>query len=152
MCSSALAGGFLSAQSQYLVVRAGERLCGLPLPQIVEVFRPLPLVSAGKAPAFVLGLARVRGQSLPVVDLRLLLGDLPSRASQRYVSLRIAGRGMALAVDGVLGLRVIDGRALEALPPLLEPGCPAVDALAVLDKSLFWFLRMAALLPPQGSE
>ena len=134
------------------MVRSGQRRCGLPLQHVIETCRPLPIERLGDAPAFVLGLARVRGEVVPVVDLRLILGDLPEQAAARFVSLRISGRRIALAVDDVLGLVQVPAMSLEALPPLMLPGTPAVESLAQLDQALLLILRMARLLPPAGLE
>jgi len=95
-------------------------------------------------------MAQVRGHSLPVLDLRSLLGQSPEQAGRRFVSIHLAERAAVLAVDEVLGLRMIPMEGLRGLPPLLAPGSPAVEALAILDRSLLLFLRMAALLPDQG--
>lgn len=129
-------------------MRSGERHCGIPLPQVLEVFRPLPVEALGDTPPFVLGLARVRSRLLPVVDLRLLLGDPAVDGGGRYVSLRVEDRRMALAVDQVLGLRAVPSGALEDMPPLLAAGSPAVEALATLDQGLLLLLRSARLVPP----
>jgi chemotaxis signal transduction protein len=132
---------------QYLSVRSGAHTCGLPLAAVIEVFRPLPIQALGRAPAFVLGLTQARGEALPVVDLRRLLGDQPQQAPERFVSLQVGGRRMILAVDQVLGLAWADPDALAPLPPLLTPSHPAVEALAALDPSLLLMLSGASLLP-----
>src|SRR5258707_855042 len=60
----------------FLVFRAGASLCGLPVQLIHEIFRPLATEPLGQAPDFVLGMARVRGAAVPVVDLGRLLGRM----------------------------------------------------------------------------
>ena len=51
-------------------------MCALPLVHVLEVMRPLPLEKVEPAPAFLLGLAVIRGEPLPVVDVAALLpGD-----------------------------------------------------------------------------
>ena len=115
----------------------------------MEVFRPMPIESRGDVAPFVLGLARIRGRTMPVVDLRLLLGDLPDGNRGRYVSLRSADRLVALCVDEVLCLREVPASETEDLPPMLVPGNPAVEALATLDQSLLFLLRTARLFPSE---
>jgi purine-binding chemotaxis protein CheW len=129
------------------LVRAGVHHCGLPLPQVVEVCRALPLQAWGNAPPYVLGLARVRGEAVPVVDLRLVLGGQPLPAAARFVSLRVDQRRIALAVDEVLGLGSPEASTLSPVPPLLAPDNPAVDSLSALDPSLLLLLRAARLFP-----
>jgi purine-binding chemotaxis protein CheW len=83
------------------------------------------------------------------VDLGRLLGLDSGPAPGRLVHLRVGDRRVALAVDGVLGLRELDGSAAAALPPLLNPGLSAVEALGTLDQSLFLLLSAARLLPAE---
>ncbi len=132
-----------------LVVRAGGHDCGLPVEHVVETFRPLPVDPLGEAPFFVLGLARVRGEATPVLDLARLLNANAEAPFLRYVSLRVEGRRVALAVESVGGLRELDPEQLGSLPPLLSQAAPAVEALGVLDQGLLLVLRAAKLLPPE---
>jgi purine-binding chemotaxis protein CheW len=129
-----------------LLARAGDRLCGFPIEHVIETMRPLPVEPAGDAPAFVRGLAVVRGEPVPVVNLRQLLGDTAPRDAARYVLVRVNDRRAALAVDDVVGIRELNASALTDLPPLLgDDG--AVKSLGVLDSHLLLVLRAARLVP-----
>lgn len=136
---------------RYLLCRAGARLCALPIEQVLETMRPLtiePLAASDAAAAGLplLGLARVRGQSVPVVDLAALLEQVP-RPAERFVLLRVDGRCVALAVGAVLGVRALT--LAETLPPLLGTVARrSVEALAWLDDQLLLTLDAARLLPP----
>jgi purine-binding chemotaxis protein CheW len=140
----------LNSNAKFLVVRsaAGQR-CGLPVELVLEAFRPLPVEPLGQAPAFVRGLVRSRGEAVPLVDLDALLGGAAGEAG-RYVSLRVQGRRVLLAVAAVEGLRPLEEEA-AGLPPLLAEGAPAVEALAALDQGLLLLLRGARLLPPEAA-
>lgn len=129
-----------------LELLAGGRHCGLPLAVVGEVFRPLPVQALGEPVPALLGLVRVRGEALPLLELNPLLGAEPAAAG-RFVSLRVDGRGAVLAVDAVLGLRAIEAGALQALPPLLQAAAPAVAAVARLDPALLLVLNAGRLLP-----
>jgi purine-binding chemotaxis protein CheW len=66
------------------------------------------------APAHVVGVANLRGQVVPIVDIRPLLG-LPGgvpEAAPRTIVLEDAGVQVAVVTDGVLGLEAFD----EVLP------------------------------------
>jgi chemotaxis signal transduction protein len=92
-------------------------------------------------------LARVRGAAIPVFDLRLFLGASSGTEAQRWVSVSIEGRGVALAVDEVLDVRELGSLPLAQMPPLLAAGAPAIEALASLDSQLLVLLQAARLLP-----
>ena len=129
-----------------LLLRSGQRLCALPIQHVLETFRPLPTEALGEASPFVLGLSRVRGEAVPVVGLNLLMGAAQGAPAQRFVSLRVDGRKLALAVDEVLDVREIQASAMEALPPLLSEAVPAVAGLAKLDAAFYLVLKAAKLL------
>lgn len=130
-----------------LVCRVQERLCALPLAVVGEILRPLPIERLAARAEHVLGLARIRGRSLPVLDLAALLG-VADAAPARYVTVKLAERQAALAVSAVLGLRTLPLAALAALPPLLcETRNEVIEAIAWLDAELLALLNMARLLP-----
>jgi purine-binding chemotaxis protein CheW len=130
-----------------LLCRVERRLCALPLAQVEEIMRPLPVEPVAGAPAFVLGVAVVRGEAVPVVDVAALLGAGGSHAT-RMVTMRVDGRRVALAVDAVLGVHAIEEKSLADLPPLLRvAGADAMSAVGQLDAELLVVLESARILP-----
>lgn len=129
-----------------LVCRVHGRLCALPLEQVVETMRPLPIESVAGAPRFVRGLAVIRGAPVPVVDVGWLLGDADSPGG-RLVTLSVGTRRVALAVDSVVGIRALPAGARHALPPLLSAGSSAlVSEVGLLDAELLLVLQSSQLL------
>ncbi len=132
--------------SQGLVLRVRSRTYALPLEAVIETLRPLPIEAAAGAPPFVRGVAIVRGAPTPVVDLGALVGGAAGEPA-RWVTLRLGGRTVALAVDEVVGVRALAG-AEAGLPPLLAAAAPeALQALQALDAELLWILRAGWSLP-----
>lgn len=130
-----------------LVMRTGARRCALPLPHVIETMRPLPIEPVAHAPAFVLGVAIVRGAPVPVVDLAALQG-IERGTPRRFVTIAVEQRIVALAVDDVIGIRTLDHVALDAPPPLLADASHAVESIGTLDGALLAVLRTAHVLPP----
>lgn len=150
------------SESSVLAVRSGGRLHALALAQVVEVMRPLPVERLAGAPEFVDGLAIIRGNVTPVVDLAGLLGGTGKQVaeptgSERFVTLRVAERRIALRVEAVVAIRSLVAAQCAALPPLWAgERPPAVAALGALDRELFVVLETTRLLPddlgPLGRE
>ena len=136
-------------QSRWLLVECGGHHCALPLANVKETMRPQPVEPLRGGPEFVLGFALIRGKTLAVVDLGGLLGRAtPAGGFGRFLTLSVAGREVALAVDAVRGVNTLDERAFERLPPLLAPAAEeAVAALALHDAELVLVLRAGRLLP-----
>ena len=137
-----------SGLKQLLICRVGSKLCGLPLEHVLETMRPLPLEELANLPSFVRGVALIRGRPTPVLDGRSLLGSptTPS-ANPRLVTFKLGERQAALWVDAVVGIRSVDGAALEQLPLVLrESQTEQVDALGALDAELLLVLEHTRLL------
>ncbi len=130
-----------------LVCRVDDRLCAVPVGEIVETMRPLPVSPLPHAQRFVAGVARVRGAPVPVLDARALMGAAGPPRFGRLVILRAGDRRVALAVDAVVGVRWIPAEALHPLPPLLSAvDQDAVAAIAALDSEVLVVLGGGRLL------
>ena len=113
-----------------------------PLP-----LEPVPLRQGQQAPAFVLGLAMIRGETMPVVDVAMLLSGVPTPAIERFVALRLRERRVALAVTQVLGTRSIERHLLGQTAPLPAWANPGVEeGFGPIDTALFAMLNSARLL------
>lgn len=139
-----MAGG-----TQVLVVGTGIHACAVPLSQVIETMRPLPVDVIAGVPSFISGISIIRGVPTPVVDLQVLLG-MPSRANARFVTIRLGARQVALSVEAVVGIRELDPSTTQKLPPLLQ-GAPqdAVDAIGTLDEQLLLVLQTGWQLPDE---
>ena len=139
-------------RSQWLVIESGGHACLLPLANVRETMRPLPIERLGGAPSFVLGLSVIRGNSVPVVDLATLLDEASGeRRFGRFVLLEVNGRPVALAVDAVRGSSRFDAAAFGALPRLLgKAGSAAVESLSLHDSELLLVLEASRLLPDES--
>jgi purine-binding chemotaxis protein CheW len=142
------AAGTGSSGELALVCRVRDRLCALAVGDVVETMRPLPIEGLAGMPAFVLGMSLIRGVVTPVVDAGALLGAAGDGAPARLVLVRAGARGVALAVEGVLGVRALAGGPLRDFPPLLGARSgQVVTEVGVLDAALLVVLRTARLVP-----
>ena len=134
-----------------LIVTVGSRACAIPLLSVGETMRPLPIVPVAGMPAFVLGVSVIRGAAIPVVDLRALLGDDDRGGSPgRFVTLNVGERRVAIAVDGVVGLRDLSTAPLAEMPPLLgEAAAELIAAIGICDAQLLVVLRTVQIVPEQ---
>lgn len=134
--------------AQSLLVGVQAQCCAVPLAHVIETLRPCPIQPLAGLPAFVPGVAIVRGIPTPVVDLGLLLG-VKNPVVGRFVTLRLETRQVALAVETVFGIRALDTAALLDVPPILQAMAQdAVDAIGTLDARLLLVLRTGRVLPP----
>jgi purine-binding chemotaxis protein CheW len=135
--------------SRVLIVEAQAAACALPLTHVFETMRPLPIEPIACALSFVRGISLIRGAPTPVVDLGNLLGTSDGDPG-RFVTLRLGHRQVALAVDAVRGVRVLDALTLQKLPPLLDGvSKEIVEAIGVLDEQMLIVLQAGWQLPDE---
>ncbi len=103
----------MSGGAGHLLVRARQRLVGLPLDQVVEVLDPGAAFSVPSREPSMRGVAIVRGRILPLVHLGALLDGAPCpvQRSETAVLVELAGRRLCLEVE-------------DAESVLYEPGLP----------------------------
>ncbi|MBN2972183.1 chemotaxis protein CheW [Roseomonas aeriglobus] len=110
---------------QVVVFGLGEEEFGLPVTSVREILDHRTAYRVPNAPAWFLGLTDVRGQSVPMVDLRVRLGLAavePTLATRiLVVEVAVAGREpllLGLVVDRVLDVSTFAADAVEASPDI----------------------------------
>lgn len=142
-----------AAGREQLLLRCGSWLCSLPLSEVVETMRVLPLQPVTGAPPFVRGLSLVRGELVPVVELSALLGT-SGPCGERLVIVRAGqdgARRLALEVDEVLRVVTLELGSHAGVAPLLSAALPAqVAMLTALDGAALAVLSSANLLSEEA--
>ncbi|MBR9652362.1 chemotaxis protein CheW [Thalassovita aquimarina] len=62
-------------QKTFLTCRLGDECVALPVSRVMEILDPKPVTKLPRAPEFLLGYIDLRGESILVVDMRLLLAQ-----------------------------------------------------------------------------
>ena len=101
---------------QYMTFKLGNELFAIDVAQVREVLEVTQITRVPTAPPYMRGVVNVRGQSIPVVDLRLRFG-LPQAAETVHTRIIV----MELRVDGEI---VIIGGMADSVHEVieLEPG------------------------------
>lgn len=113
---------------QYVTLGAAGEVFAAPVERVQQILEVQPVTRLPRAPADLLGMIDVRGQGVPVVDLRTTLGleTAPDDENTRIVvlSVRCEGRDarMALKTDRVFEVTVLDGAELDPPPQLARHG------------------------------
>lgn len=126
----------------HLLVRAGGRLVGLPLDQVIEVLDPGTAFPVPSREPSVRGVAVVRGRILPLIHLGALLDGAacPPARSDTGILVDLAGRRLCLEVDDAES--VLYGAGLPVPPGTALPWAAAV---ARTESGLVPLLDLAAL-------
>jgi purine-binding chemotaxis protein CheW len=132
------------ASAYWLLCRTTSHHFALPLANVVETMRMLPVESLAGVPTIVRGLSVIRGVPTPVIDVATLFGE-QSGSGDRLVTVRTENRAIAFVADEVVGVQAIRRDELENLPPLLND-VQSVTAIKRLDRELLYFLQAARVV------
>lgn len=112
----------MAENPQYVTLGVAEEIFAAPVTKVQEILDMRPIARLPQAPVNLLGMIDVRGQGVPVLDLRLTLGMQPREDTEntRIVVLSIDGadgeRRLGLRTDRVFEVTVLDSAELDPAP------------------------------------
>jgi purine-binding chemotaxis protein CheW len=108
--------------------------------------RALPVETFPDMQPFMLGIAIIRGATVPVINLSMLL-KTPVTEVSRYVTIQTGKRVIAFAVGNVVGVGQFAADTLDHLPALMgESDTNVVKAIGTLDEDLFLVLEASRII------
>jgi purine-binding chemotaxis protein CheW len=121
--------------SDFVSLELDEVLYGIPVERVQEILDVCKVSLMPNAPGYMLGVIDLRGENVPIVDLRILMGLEPKADTPqtRFILVQLQS-GVADSVIGLRTDRVIDVAQLDSgeLQPLSEGQKLAWDGLSVL--------------------
>ncbi|MHA6692388.1 chemotaxis protein CheW [Devosia sp. A449] len=115
----------MTERAQYVTLGVAEELFAAPVEKVQEILDMRSIARLPQAPDNLLGMIDVRGQGVPVLDLRLTLGLPPATDTEntRIIVLTLAGQHGALRLglraDRVFEVSVLDEAELDP-PPVVS--------------------------------
>ena len=114
----------MAERAQYVTLGVAKEIFAAPVEKVQEILDMRPIARMPQAPVTLLGMIDVRGQGIPVLDLRLTHGLEPAEDNEntRIVVLRIAGPEKQLTIglraDRVFEVTVLDQDELDPPPAI----------------------------------
>lgn len=138
------------AEEQMVVLDVGNESYGIPVKQVREIVRVPPITRVPNGPAFLEGVINLRGQVIPVMDLRKHLGiegATETRRSRVVVS-ELGRHTVGLMVDAVSEVVMISTADIEPPPAIIASGADSqIRGVARLGDRLVLFLDLDRVLP-----
>jgi purine-binding chemotaxis protein CheW len=108
------------AEEQLVTFSLGTEEFGVDIMKVQEIIRIPPITRVPKAPHFVEGVINLRGNVIPVVNLRVRFGmaDGEETDLSRIVVLQVKNRVFGVRVDGVTEVLRLESEAIEPPPPV----------------------------------
>ncbi|HEV2596344.1 MAG TPA: chemotaxis protein CheW [Sphingomicrobium sp.] len=133
---------------QFVLFQLGEEHYGLPIACVSEVVAPPEkLTKLPKAPKFIDGVMNLRGQIVPVIDLRRRFEAAASGsgAKRRIIVVRLGTSLAGFIVDSVSEVLRASREELRAAPELTSRQSKVIERIANLERDG----RMILLVDPQ---
>lgn len=143
---------------EVLTLGVGSERFAIPVAGVQEILDARPVTPLPDAPAHILGVIDVRGHSVAVMDLGVLLGRgyVADDEGTRIVVLSLSVGGeqavLALKADRVFEVTALDGDRIEPLPEarLLEWNARLVTGLGRRDGAFVALLDIVRLFRPDA--
>ena len=129
----------------------GQEQFGVDILMVQEIIRKVPITSIPDAPEFIEGVINLRGNIIPVIDLRQrlnILGTRQRKGDPWILVLNVAGRVTGFLVDSVSEVLKIPGSAVMPPPDIVVEGLKSQYIMGVckIDKGLLILLDFNRIL------
>jgi len=109
---------------EYVVFTLGGRKYAIALSNVVEILLPGSVYPIPNSAANVLGLTNIRGNILPVLDIKPLLGEKENSSFElrRHIWIRTGNEDIVIVVDKVDGIKRVSEEDVAQPPEDLTVG------------------------------
>jgi len=107
-------------EEQIVTFSLGTEEFGIDIMKVQEIIRIPPITRVPKARSYVEGVINLRGNIIPVINLRVRFGMPPGEETDlsRIVVLQIDGKVFGVRVDGVTEVLRLSSESIEPPPPV----------------------------------
>lgn len=137
--------------AQFVGFLLGEQHYAVPIEQIQEIVILDCVTETPQVADFVEGVSNLRGEIIPVINLRKLMGLEPKArdAETRTVVVNVGDRTMGCNVDTVTQvIRIAEGSIQPPPETVISSGASYISGFAKLDAQLLILLDIPELLDP----
>ncbi len=136
-------------ERQLVVFSLANEHYGVDIGTVEGIVNMLPITAVPDAPEFIDGVTNLRGEVLPVMDLRKRFGLQVREATKetRIVVVEMEGSKVGMVVDSVSEVLRVDEEAIEPPSPVMTSVDSAfITGIAKIDDRLVILVNLAKLL------
>ena len=148
-------GADTAATVQYLTINLASEEYAVDILAVREIRGWTPVTRIPQAPSYVLGVLNLRGNIVPVLDLRLRFGLVREEYSATTVTviITVAGRNFGVVVDGVSDVLDFNPADMRPVPDMgTAVDTEYLKGLAAIDERMVLLLDVDKLLQPQDAQ
>ena len=137
---------------QLVSFHLGKEEYGVDISQVQEIIRLVDITHVPRAPRFIEGVINLRGQLIPIIDLRTRfeMPRIEPTKSTRIVVTEIAGKRIGIVVDSVSEVINIPIENVEGAPEIVAgAGTDYIRSVGKLGDRLIVMLDLAMVVTAQ---
>ncbi|MCM1565400.1 MAG: chemotaxis protein CheW [Dehalobacter sp.] len=141
------------AEEQMVTFSLGSEEFGVDIMKVQEIIRIPPVTRVPKARSYIEGVINLRGNVIPIVNLRSRFGMPPGEETDlsRIVVLQIDSRVFGIMVDSVTEVLRLDSEAIEPPPPIaLGMDSNYIRGVGKISERLLILLKLDQLMGGDG--
>lgn len=135
-------------KKQYVVFRLGEEEYGADIIKVTVIERMLNIARVPTTPAYLKGVINLRGDIIPVMDLRSRLG-LPEKEvddETRIIILDINKITFGIIVDSVSEVLQLEESKIDSAVGIIDKNMDFINGVAKADSKLVTLLNLEKLI------
>jgi purine-binding chemotaxis protein CheW len=139
----------VSREKQLILFTLGKGYFGIPIENVFEIKKIEDITVVPKAPKFIEGVINLRGNIIPVIDLRKRFGmeKIDVIKKTKIIIVEIGKRQFGLIVDSVAEVLTLSGDQIDkALPSASGLKSDFIEGIAKYDDKLIIILDISKIL------
>lgn len=142
-------GGAVRAENEYLTFTLGQEEYGIDILKVQEIRGYEPPTKIANAPAFIKGVANLRGTIVPIIDMRIKFNLASAEYNQFTVViiLNVAGRVVGMVVDSVSDVAQLAAEQIRTAPEFSSTFDTAyITGLGTIDQRMLILVDIEKLM------
>ncbi len=133
---------------QYIGFNLGEGEYTLPILKVREIISIPTITKMPQSPPYIEGVTNIRGNVIPIVNLKKLAGlDGSDKRGDRVIIVASGRIAFGILVDGITGVINIDESAIEPPENVINRSSEIIGGVIKHDDRLLVLLETSALIP-----
>jgi purine-binding chemotaxis protein CheW len=140
---------------QVVSFRLGNEEYGVDIAQVQEIIRMVDITHVPRAPKFMEGVINLRGQLIPIIDLRTRFGmpRIDATKSTRIVVTEIGSKRVGIIVDSVSEVLNIPIENVEGAPEMIASvGTEYIQGVGKINERLIIMLDLTMVISTEEKQ
>lgn len=137
---------------EYIEFRVGNGTYGISIQNVREIIQPLPVTALPHAHPVVEGIIQLRGEVLPVINLKKLMGQLDDTITEdaKYIVAELAEKTVVMHVSAVTQIERCYANEIEAVADIYQANELPVTGVIKRERDMVLFIDFQKVLAELG--